>query len=146
MNPSLRSSRGLLAAAVLLGALVAGCKKHAAMDIPLYPGSAQARGYANQESDTGTLFHLYRSTPDRGRQVAAFYQKELVEQRGWSEVPVAVGQAFSDGNLDVKMAGIGSGGSTTEVVDPSLSGGYVLVYEFQNATYIEIWQHVPNPQ
>jgi len=72
--------------------------------------------------------------------VAAFYRKELVEGRGWTE-RASIGPAFLDGNLRVDRPGMGAGTATP--LDPTRTGGFVVVYESQNATFIELWQFVP---
>ena len=132
----------LLAVALSLWAPLLGCKKHATMDIPVYPGSTQASGFPNVEGEAGTLYHVRRATPDGVKTVSDFYRRELVEQRSWTE-QASVGPAFADGNLTVEKPG--QIGKATPV-DPSRPGGFVVVYASQNATYVEMWQHVPAAQ
>jgi hypothetical protein len=129
--------RNLLLALALVSS--PGCKKHPTMDIPMYPGSAQASVFPNAETAAGTLYHVRRVTPDGLNTVSDFYRKQLVEQRGWTE-QLLVGPAFTDSNLTVERPGqIG----TATPVDPTRPGGFVLVYASQDATYVELWQHVP---
>ena len=144
MNPSNRTLGSLLTAAALFCAPLAACKKHATMDVPVYPGSSQASSFPNVEGDTGTLFHLYRQTPDRMGTVATFYRKDLVDQRGWTEQK-GFGISFTDGNMKVESPGQGTSSKGT-VVDPSRPGGHVFIFESGDATYVEIWQHIPKPE
>ena len=133
--------RPLLLAAIVTVAALAGCKSPGpAMDLPVYPGSAQASGIPSQESPEGTLYRVRRRTPDGVQTVSAFYRKELVEGRGWSET-ASMGPAFTDGNLPVERPGqVNAAGAP---VDRSRPGGFVVVYEVDNATYVELWQWVP---
>ncbi len=130
----------VLAAIATCAAALLACKGSGPQtDIPAYPGSSAAGGTPNQESPAGTLYRTRRKTPDGVPTVAAFYRKELADGRGWREVS-SVGPAFADGNLTVDRPGqIG----TAAPVDPSRTGGFVLVYEVDNATYVESWQWVP---
>jgi hypothetical protein len=138
----MRATLHALAVAGLALALAAtpGCRKRALPEIPVYPGSSQASGHPNEESEAGTLYHGRRVTPDRATTAAAFYRTELVEKAGWTESQ-RVGPAFSDGNLTVDQPGVGPGRSAP--VDPSRRGGYVLIYEQGNATFVETWEWVP---
>jgi hypothetical protein len=130
----------LVACLALLCTPLASCKSRPKMDLPLYPGSTQSGPSPNVETDAGILFKTRRQTPDRVGSVAAFYAKELVQGRGWSEV-AGVGSAFADGNLNVTR----SGGMVVEAlpIDATRRGGFVQTYEVQNVTYIETFQFVP---
>lgn len=128
------------AALLLLGSTLACFKSEPTMDLPVYPGSTQASGFPNQQSEAGTLYRVRRRTPDGVRTVSEYYRTELVTGRGWTET-ASVGPAFTDGNLKVTHPGQGAG--TGAPLDPSRTGGFVVVYELDNATYIELWQHVP---
>lgn len=144
MTRSSSSARLALAAAIVSAALLPACSKSKpTMDLPVYPGSVQASGFPNQETAEGTLYRVRRRTPDGVRTVSDFYRKELVEGRGWQEVS-SIGPAFQDGNLRVARPGQGAG--TAEPIDPTRAGGFVVVFEVDNATYVEMWQHVPPAQ
>lgn len=135
-------ARKLVLAALVSAAAVLACKGSGpTMDIPPYPGSTQASSHPNQENAAGTLYRVRRQTPDSVRTVAAFYRKELGEARGWRETS-SVGPAFTDGNFTVERPGQGTG--TGAAIVPSRTGGYVVVYEVNDATYIEMWQWVPS--
>jgi hypothetical protein len=140
LTPASLVRRNLLLA--FLGATVAlpGCSSRPTFDIPSYPGSMQSSGTPNRETEQGTLFRVRRETGDGVRTVAQFYRDELVAKRGWRESST-VGPTFLDGNLKVDRPGMGAGIATP--VDPTKSGGLVVVYELDNKTYVEMWQHVP---
>jgi hypothetical protein len=135
-----RTLQGLLLVVALLALTsLSACKKRAKMDIPLYPNSQGQVSPPPVESEAGTMFHVIRVTPDGLQTVTEFYRRELVEQRGWSEVK-SVGPAFADGNVTVDRPG--QMGFAT-AVDPSIMGGFVVIYASQYETKFEIWQHVP---
>jgi hypothetical protein len=140
MDRATTTGRLLLTLALLGWGPLTGCQKHPTMDIPFYPGSSQASGIPNVETEAGTLIHMRRVTPDALRTVADYYRQQVVEQRGWSEQS-ALGPAFGDGNLQVERPGLNT--STAAPIDPSRPGGFVVVYASQNATYIELWQYLP---
>src|SRR5690242_19838105 len=131
----------VLAALVSCAAALFSCKSSGpAMDLPTYPGSSASGGLPSQEGTGGTLFRSRRKTPDGVNTVAAFYRKELVDGRGWREA-ASIGPAFADGNLTVD--GIGFANATGTPADPTRPGGFVAVYEVDNATYVDALQWVP---
>lgn len=79
-------------------------------------------------------------TPDALQTVVAWYRDEAVAKLGWAEQR-GFGPTFGDGNLNVVWRGSGPGEVT--VVDPARRGSQVTIYENNNRTFIEIWQHVP---
>ncbi|MCM2334414.1 MAG: hypothetical protein NDI82_10760 [Anaeromyxobacteraceae bacterium] len=130
----------LLAALSLAVALAgAGCSKKG-FDLPQYPGSSQAGGTPNLETEAGTIYRIRRMTPDGVRTVATYYRAELVDKLGWSESE-GMGPTFEDGNLEVEWNGQGAGEASP--VDPTRPGGTVMVFEADNRTFIYLWRFVP---
>lgn len=136
---SLRLAAAL--AALSVSAALPACSKQEASRIPNYPGSAQASAAPNVESPAGTLVRVHRITPDSVHKVAAFYRDELAGKLGFAET-YTIGPTFGDGNLQVEGPP-GDTASSAAPIDPSRPGARVVVYEYDNKTYVEIFQHVP---
>jgi len=135
--------KALALVALLSGALLAaGCSsKKPQLDIELYPGGTIRGSDGNLESVEGTLFRLKQVTTDSEKTVSAFFQKQLVEGKGWT----AAGEnRFTDGNMKVDLTYYESRDSDAPE-DPTKPGGLVGIYTSNNNTNIKIWRYVPKP-
>ena len=126
--------------AILLAGLVliAGCKKRPQPTLPAMPDADAIAAGGNNELPQATVFHKMYRYSGHAPAVIAFYAPEM-EKRGAK--PATGG--FADDNIE-HSGPFGRSGMATPK-DPTKPGVYLAVQETSDATYIDIWESVPNP-
>src|SRR4051812_30625879 len=119
---------------VLLGA---ACSNKPKMDLPTYPGAMGMAGGSVSQTEAAMVWNQNLRTPDSAALVRNFYNKELVETRGWKMTGTGAGTSWSNGNMT--WTGGGTFGSAT-ADDPTKEGGFVQLVETDRETFIAHWQ------
>jgi hypothetical protein len=126
--------------AILLAGLVliAGCRKRPQPTVPPMPDSSPMAAGGNNELPQATVFHTMYRYPGHANAVISFYKDEM-DRRGAR--PATGG--YGDDNL-VHSGDFGKSGFA-QPKDPTKPGVWLAVQEVQDATYIDVWESVPNP-
>jgi hypothetical protein len=129
----------MLPLALLLSGGLVACKAKAKNDLQPYPGGSIVPSGGNVDSVEGTLFKVKQVTPDGTMTVSEFFRKQLVEGKGWTEP--APGR-FTDGNMKVDLTYIEFQDADAPL-DASKPGGYVIVQDASDRTFIRLWRYLP---
>lgn len=128
-------TRALLLAGLVL---IAGCKKRPQPTLPGLPDADAIAAGGNNELPQATVFHrMFRYTGHQ-QGVIAFYSAEM-DKRGAKQT----GYGFADDNLE-HTGQFGKNGMATPK-DPTKPGVWMGIQETPDATYVDLWESVPNP-